>query len=1781
MKKVSALIVMILFVAVRLAGATNVSGVISSNTTWNVAGSPYIVVSSVTVQNGVTLTVQSGVTVKFNDSQYMVVNGVLNATGTTFTSNNAAPTPGIWPFIQVGDGTVTNVGSLIMNSCQVLYANYMDVYRGSASLTNTDLLNFNSYGVQVDANGTLNMSGGSISTGSANAAASGSCLLANSGSSSTLSGVAMHNTNYGIFLAGGSSVDITNLTISGCKWPVWYSGSAAFTTHGTNTMTGNTNTAVYMGFSSLAGSMTLPAVSIPYYFPSGMTVTATGSLTVASTNILKFQAGTWLDVSGTFVANANPAENIFFTSFKDDNWGGDTNNDGTLTAPAQSDWYGVRFEDPSNDAGCLMQRCKLRYAGYGNGGGISMFNASPTINLCDISNNYYGFYVQYASNPTLSNNTIGSSVFTPIAMSFEANPSMPNNTLSFSDNAYDAIGLLGGTLTANATIIKRNVTAIQNITYLLLNTVTVPVGMTLTINKGIVIKSYNYSHRIIVDGTLNCIATVDSTITFTSSKDDNYGNPGDSNKDGTITSPAVGDWGGIVYNAGSTGALNYCRLKYASYTNYTFATCSTYEYINGAGLTMIDASPSVSNCEFKDLNYGISCYRSSSPVISNNSMINIAYTPFCIASPSDPLFTGNTFTNVTWKAIGLLGGNVCQNGIIKQRTVAGYTNITYVLLSDMYINSGTYISVDPGVVIKVNGCNIYVDGGFKTNGLVAQQIVFSSLKDDNVGNPFDTNGDGNATSPASGNWGGIKFRATSDDAYCNLAYTNLKYGGNTGEGIVTFENAGGQVNNCSVSNSSYYGLYINGNSTPPVTNVSIQNCAQDPIALSLLSNPTFTGISFAANRTNALKIIEGTLSANANLIPRNVAGFTNIPYIIDGLTISSNATLTVQPGVIFKFNYWYSNINVLGHLIAKGLAGNKIYFTSLRDDSRGGDSNNDGNSTVPAKGDWGYYTGGIQITSHSNDTITNCEISYPLQGIYFNSGHALVDNCVIQQVSDCGMDIYGSSWPVISNDQFNNITNSPIKLSMFSTPTFSNCSSLNVGRMALTVRSETFSQNGTIPVRNFGGYNNITYYMEGACTVNTGTTINVPAGIVFKSNGANGFIVNGQLNIQGVNGNTVIFSDFRDDLVGNLPDMNQDGSATAPPSSGWGGTWITFDDISNDASSVQYANFKYANTGIAMVSASPTIANAGFKFLTYGADLNGVSQPHIDNCNFQNLQYYPMQISLVSFPASLTNNTISGTTYKVIKVRDETLTQDVTLLKQSFGGVSNIAYLFGAYTVGTGATLTISPGVVCKFLNGGGITVNKGLMALGQFAADQNIVFTDYRDDFYGGDSNSDANATSPSIGFWNGLYFNDQSLDPSCQLQHCFIKYAYYGINTTSASPTLNYCSILQNSYGVYATAASNPVLHFCDFKNNYYWAVDNVNKSFVIDATNCWWGSNLGPVVTNTQGNGTSAQELITTSVNYAPYATTGNISPMMGDVSLNGIVQAYDASLLLQYTVGNITLNSTQQTVADVSATGGITPFDGSLILQYVVGLISSFPAEQLRPVNTSLQDPVLTVGSANVKTGDFVSVPLRLSSDSGMVSAYVRLKYDPANLEVVQAAASIPGQYISYRNDSVAGMLYLSLAGTDPLTTDTTLAVVTFKAVTPSGNVVSTELTVDNFLANETDATANAIPGTININGNMTGIDPADDSGPAKLYPVYPNPSNGNATLVYRVGRDGMQVNISVFSMNGQPVATLVNETTPKGRYSISLSGLGTLEAGSYLIRMTAGTYKATEVFQVTK
>ncbi len=1758
---------LLILCAISLQAQTNVSGTINKDSTWTLAASPYLVTGNVSIADGKVLTVDSGVVVRFADNTGLTVYGSMHARHALFTSQRdtigGSPSKGNWNHIIIGASSGPSVGTF--DTCVIRYG-------GSASFT-SESANLWIY------SGSLSVHGCDIS----------------------------FSKNAGIQIGGASgppTVDISGCAIFSTDWPIRYRYTAFLTLAGINTLTGNTHNAINVNFGDLWHDMTMPKAEIPYVFSGDFTVHDPGArLLVASGNMLKFPSGAALNVEGTLVAEALPAEAILFTSTTDDNAGGDTNADATATTPASSSWRGVMFQNTSVDSLCRMKRAEVRFAGQNGLGGVTLYTASPTIDSCDFNNNWFGAMFQGVSNPVFSNNVIGSSQLTPIAMSFAANPVFTNNAFSLSDNRYDAIGLLGGDLPANAVLPVRSVESIPNVTYLLLESVTVPAGRTLTIHERVVIKGLNdwgYIYgapRITIQGKLVAVASADSTkIVFTSARDDNYGNPFDTNKDGTSTSPERDDWGGIVFEASSdtTSTLRHCLIKYASMPSTYYNT----RWISGGAVTMVNASPVIDNCEIKDVSYGLYAFQVSKPKVSNVAFVNTQYTPIAMSVSADPTLSGISFVNVAWRAIGIIGENVGFNGTIRVRNLAGFSNITYVLLEDLTINSGTQVTVEAGVVVKSNASGIFVNGGFRAKGTMAGgKIVFTSIKDDNFGNPNDTNGDGSTSTPQRGDWKTIRFQGTSDDAFCRIDSCELKYGGSDGGawGVVSYLDASSTLSNSNISDSYQYGVACDGASMATISNVDIRNCRLDPLAMSLTADPVFSGITFAANRSNGIRILEGTLSSNARLRKRDVAGYNNIAYIVEYLTIGQNAVLTIDPGVVIKLpvGWYYRSITVDGALIANGTALQRITFTSLNDDGDGNDTNNDGNSSTAVKGDWGW----IDFTNNSNDTLNslrNCDFRYGGNSnwwdpslknygmVQIHSARVVVDSCYFQQSSTSALGIYGSADPAVTNCQISNVELSPIMMSLFATPTFSGNLALNVGYMALGIVPETYAVNATIPKRDFGGYTNISYlFMSGdgnnIPTVNSGTVLTIPSGIVIKywpeNSGRAVLNVNGALVVNGTAAEPVIITDPRDDTAGNPGDTNGDGFATSPAITNT--VILSFADVSLDSLSIiRHADLRYRDVGIYLQQASPAIVGGRFYRDRWGIMLNGISTPAVDSCAFDDLDLAPINISLVSYPRSTTANTVSGTTYRAIGVLNETLAQDVTLPRRTFAGIPNIPYLLHQYTVGTGAVLTIQPGVTLKFSNDGWLAVRKGLIAEGGAHPDSTIVFTYVRDDFYGGDTNADTAKTVPYDEYfwdsWRGLRFEDEALDPLCRLSHVVVRYAgsYWtddcgGIMMTSASPSIMYSTISFNKHGLRVLGASNPIVNYSDIANNRVSGISYPAPAFTLDARWNWWGSNSGPThASNPGGTG----DAISNSISYSPFLSSGAANPAAGDVSLNGHVQAFDASLILKYVVnphGVDSLNALQRRIADVSGNGGpdtvsVTAFDASLILQYVVGIVGAFPIEVDRkelPAAPAKRSVSVTLAAKTV--GQTITVPVAIDRAEGLASWQAVVDVDPLAVRTVGVTARGATMDMQLVWAAEGGRLRIAAAASAPTDASGDLAEITLEILDASRLPSGTPVRVASFLINEVEMTSTATGVTTEL---------ADVPTAFELLQNYPNPFNPTTTIEFRVPDARAEIRLTIYNMLGQTVRTLVDGPRDVGTHRIVWDGRN--DAG---VPVGTGTY----------
>lgn len=108
----------------------------------------------------------------------------------------------------------------------------------------------------------------------------------------------------------------------------------------------------------------------------------------------------------------------------------------------------------------------------------------------------------------------------------------------------------------------------------------------------------------------------------------------------------------------------------------------------------------------------------------------------------------------------------------------------------------------------------------------------------------------------------------------------------------------------------------------------------------------------------------GPTTVSGNITEDTVWGPQGSPYILQSsVQVRDDISLTILPGTVVKAAA-NTEIGVDGQLLVVGEPGNRVTFTSLKDDSVSGDTNGDGASSTPSAGDWL----GIRIQPSSDDT---------------------------------------------------------------------------------------------------------------------------------------------------------------------------------------------------------------------------------------------------------------------------------------------------------------------------------------------------------------------------------------------------------------------------------------------------------------------------------------------------------------------------------------------------------------------------------------------------------------------------------------------------------------------------------------------------------------------------------------------------------------------------------------------------------------------------------------------
>ncbi|GBD86988.1 hypothetical protein BMS3Abin03_00913 [bacterium BMS3Abin03] len=133
---------------------------------------------------------------------------------------------------------------------------------------------------------------------------------------------------------------------------------------------------------------------------------------------------------------------------------------------------------------------------------------------------------------------------------------------------------------------------------------------------------------------------------------------------------------------------------------------------------------------------------------------------------------------------------------------------------------------------------------------------------------------------------------------------------------------------------------------------------------------------------------------------------------------------------------------------------------------------------------------------------------------------------------------------------------------------------------------------------------------------------------------------------------------------------------------------------------------------------------------------------------------------------------------------------------------------------------------------------------------------------------------------------------------------------------------------------------------------------------------------------------------------------------------------------------------------------------------------------------------------------------------------------------------------------------------------------------AGDIIKLKATItDTSIYNNRDYYPDSGWVIINVLPPVSGVESGDGPFTYKLEQNYPNPFNPTTTIYYEIsGRQ--KVELKIFDMLGNEVATLVDGEKPAGRYEIKFDG-SSLPSGVYFYQIKAGTFVNTKKMVLAK
>ena len=913
---------------------------INVNTTWSNDEVQYVT-NDIAVVDGVTLTVEPGTIVQFDFSDSLTVHGTLSALGT--------PTS---PILFTSDADDTG----------------LDGIEGTADDVDTE-----GNGATTGSVGTWeNVQFTSTSTGSViqhaefrfGGRGSMGTVFVNGGALNLTDSHVRNSSTAGVSISAATPT-LSNLTIDNCRGAAIEADLGSDPAIQNVTLTDNSVNALSLESGVLPGDTNWNDPDVVYFLQDDVTVPSGATLTIDAGQIVKSEGHIFhevdLHVEGTLVANGTADDPIIFTSRLDDSVGGQTTS--STSDPNAGDWGSINFADTSVSSS--LDHVEIRYGGGKSSAGIIIASDDVIINNTTVSHSKHDGVRINDADPTLTDSIFMSNAQHAVSMDLTSSPVISGMTAN--DNSVDAVSVDGGELPASITWGN------PDVVYWLPDSVTVPVGITLTVVPGKIIKAdidIFSSSGIDVYGKLLAQGTSTAPIVFTSERDDFAGGQ---TRD-SDTEPDAGDWEGLNFLSGSIGnQLDYVDVRYAGRdqpgaiavedAELTFANSSVLESSH-AGLRIVKADPNVKDSSF----------------LSN------AQAPISMDLASTPEINNVAFSDNSIHAVALDGGELATD------MTWDNPDTTYWLSDTVVVPAGITLTIAPGMVIKGNvdifrSHGIEISGTLNAVGTSQEPIFFTSENDDSIGGETKL-----STSPPVhlGGWNGLKFLPGSVNN--QMEHTEIRYGGRDQGGLVYVDEADLTLVDSVIHGSRTHGLRVE-NATPSISRTTFADNADAAIAMDLFSNPDIQDVSLLGNSTNGLRLDGGELPIDASWDDPVIQY-----YLPSSITVPEGRTLTVAAGQIVKSNVpLRSEVGIVinGTMIADGTPEMPVIFSNDNDHAAGGPIN-DTDSPPNHIGGWQ----GLHFTSTStNNVFDHVEVRYAgnevpaaiiLDGVDFAISNSLV-----------------------------------------------------------------------------------------------------------------------------------------------------------------------------------------------------------------------------------------------------------------------------------------------------------------------------------------------------------------------------------------------------------------------------------------------------------------------------------------------------------------------------------------------------------------------------------------------------------------------------------------------------------------------------------------------------------------------------------------------------------------------------------------------------------------------